>query len=49
MRHSLHRAKGLTTHGAWIAGDMVGNENNLTVCSWNNSVSKLGKSIDRAE
>ncbi len=29
--------------------DLVGNENNLTVWSWNDQVSKLGKPIDRAE
>jgi putative endopeptidase len=31
------------------AGDLVGNENNLAVWSWNDEVSKLGKPIDRAE
>ena len=31
------------------AGDLVGNENNLAVWSWNDDVSKLGKPIDRAE
>jgi putative endopeptidase len=31
------------------AGDLVGNENNLTLWSWNDDVSKLGKPIDRAE
>ena len=29
--------------------DLVGNENNLSVWGWNDSVSKLGKPIDRAE
>ena len=31
------------------ADDLVGNENNLAVWSWNDNVSKLGKPIDRAE
>jgi putative endopeptidase len=31
------------------AGDLVGNENNLVVWSWNDEVSKLGKPIDRTE
>ena len=31
------------------AGDLVGNENNLAMWSWNDDVSKLGKPIDRAE
>ena len=31
------------------AGDLVGNENNLAVWSWNDDASKLGKPIDRAE
>ena len=31
------------------ADDLVGNENNLAVWGWNDSVSKLGKPIDRAE
>jgi len=31
------------------AGDLVANENNLAVWSWNDDVSKLGKPIDRAE
>lgn len=31
------------------AGDLVGNDNNLAVWSWNDEVSKLGKPIDRAE
>ncbi len=31
------------------ADDLVGNEDNVTVWSWNDSVSKLGKPIDRAE
>ncbi len=31
------------------AGDLVGNETNLTVWSWNYDVSKLGKPVDRAE
>jgi putative endopeptidase len=31
------------------ADDLVGNENNLAVWSWNDDVTKLGKPIDRAE
>ncbi|MGB6207690.1 M13 family metallopeptidase [Mycobacterium sp.] len=31
------------------ADDLVGNEDNLSVWGWNDSVSKLGKPIDRAE
>jgi putative endopeptidase len=31
------------------ADDLVGNENNVSVWSWNDNVSKLGKPIDRAE
>lgn len=31
------------------ARDLVGNENNLAVWSWNDDVSKLGKPIDRGE
>ena len=31
------------------ADDLVGNENNLSVWSWNDNVSKLGKPIDRTE
>jgi len=31
------------------ARDLVGNENNLAMWSWNDDVSKLGKPIDRAE
>jgi putative endopeptidase len=31
------------------ADDLVGNENNLSVWSWNDNASKLGKPIDRAE
>jgi putative endopeptidase len=31
------------------AGDLVGNENNLAVWSWNDDISKLGKPIDRSE
>ncbi|OBF81222.1 hypothetical protein A5791_06160 [Mycobacterium sp. 852002-51163_SCH5372311] len=31
------------------ATDLVGNENNLAIWSWNDDVSKLGKPIDRAE
>ncbi len=31
------------------ASDLIGNENNLAVWSWNDEVSKLGKPIDRAE
>lgn len=31
------------------AGDLVGNQNNLAVWSWNDDLSKLGRPIDRAE
>jgi putative endopeptidase len=31
------------------AGDLVGNDNNLAMWSWNDDVGKLGKPIDRAE
>jgi putative endopeptidase len=31
------------------ADDLIGNQNNLSVWSWNDDVSKLGKPIDRAE
>ena len=31
------------------AGNLVGNENNLTLWSWNDDAGKLGKPVDRAE